>query len=103
MCKRVTILKFLEVLRSASNIQTEIYTSGGCYRLFELLQAVFPGASPYYNGDHVVTKIGNAFYDISGVVCDKGYIPMERSQQIEAARSSRCNVIAQRIEPEAWK
>lgn len=51
--------------------------SGGCLKFYFLLKKLFNGRG-YYNSSHVITKIGNNFYDINGEVKDSaGYIPIE--------------------------
>lgn len=45
-----------------------IYTEGSCMNFFQILHSIYPEAEAYYNGDHIITKIGNNFYDINGVV-----------------------------------
>lgn len=50
--------------------------SGSCFRLYQLLALVFPGAEPWYDHDHVITRIGGRFYDIRGeVLADDKWIP----------------------------
>ena len=46
----------------------QICVNGSCYRFYLLLKTIFPEAVPYMNiqRDHVVTKIGQDLYDISG-------------------------------------
>lgn len=41
---------------------------GSCFKLHLLLRELFPGAEPWYDGDHVIARIGSEFYDIRGVV-----------------------------------
>ena len=43
---------------------------GSCYRFYEVLAMAFPEAAPYMTQDrcHVVTRIGDEFFDISGYV-----------------------------------
>lgn len=42
--------------------------NGACFKLFLILRAVYPKAEPYYDVNHIVTKINNRFYDIRGDV-----------------------------------
>ena len=42
--------------------------SGGCYKFHLILLTIFENATGYYNGDHVITKIGRVYYDKDGVV-----------------------------------
>lgn len=41
---------------------------GTCFHVYRLLAEVFPGAEAYYDQQHVITKIGERFYDITGEV-----------------------------------
>ena len=45
-----------------------MYTEGSCYHFYLILKEVFPDAEPYYDNDHIVTKIDGKFYDITGEV-----------------------------------
>jgi len=77
--KRVSVLDFIEAIRKSREDNEIAYTNGGCYQFYKILKSVFPEAEPYYNSDHVITKIGNNFYDISGVVTDvsEHYLPLD--------------------------
>jgi hypothetical protein len=46
----------------------DIYTKGSCMNLFVILRHIYPEAKPYYDGDHIITKIGRKYYDITGEV-----------------------------------
>lgn len=49
--------------------------SGGCLKFHYLLKYVFPDAEGWYNSNHVVTKIGDRFFDIDGEFClDDSYL-----------------------------
>lgn len=92
------VLDFLDLLKgersrteeTAYDITREIFTCGGCYRLYKILRFVFANAQAYkvdYGRDgvgefilsHVVTRIGDRFYDINGefVLPESGYTRME--------------------------
>lgn len=63
-------LDFINTLRESDRYIQNIYLSGGCYQLYLILKTIFPDATPYINAekDHVVTKIDEQFYDITGIV-----------------------------------
>ncbi len=64
------ILAFIKVIRESFHDSTLVYRYGACYGFFLILKTVFPGAKPFFisdKSDHIVTKIGNRFYDIKGV------------------------------------
>ena len=65
----MTIKNFLNLLNSDKYIET-IYLNGNCYKLYLLLNKLFPGSKPYINKEknHIVTKFKNKFYDITGEV-----------------------------------
>lgn len=51
--------------------------SGSCYTFHKVLVSLFSGKL-YYNGDHIITKIGKNYFDSSGKVKDvTGYLPEE--------------------------
>lgn len=57
----------------------DIFLKGSCLNLYLILRNIFPEAVPYYNSDHIITKIDDRFYDIKGTVLDnKDYIPYEK-------------------------
>ena len=50
----------------------KVYKRGDCGNLFYILKEKFPEAELYVaDGAHIVTKIGDFFYDISGVYLKK--------------------------------
>ena len=69
---------FIQAVRESDLYIKNIYLSGGCYQFFKILKTVFVESEPYINEtkDHVVTKIRNEFYDITGVVKGK-FSPLE--------------------------
>lgn len=55
-------------LRAASPDMVEVFTLGGCYRLYKVLKTAFPSAKCWYDqvDCHVYTEIDGVFYDIRG-------------------------------------
>lgn len=43
------------------------YTSGGCFQFHLILLFNFKEAAPYYDGNHIITKIGKNYFDINGI------------------------------------
>ena len=39
-----------------------------CYQVYLLLKHYYPEAIPYHDSNHVITKIGDKFFDKSGEV-----------------------------------
>ena len=71
------VISFLSALR---RLHPELETrclNGSCFKLYLLLKEVWPDADPWYDGDHVIIKIGNSFYDIRGEVVPGRHIPMK--------------------------
>jgi len=71
-------ITLIDALRNTDIIYIEkIYLNGGCYQFYKFLRVIYPDAEPYFiqTKDHIVTKIGNSYYDITGEV--KGqFIPL---------------------------
>lgn len=48
-----------------------------CFHFSQILKAIYPESSMMYNGDHVVTKVGDKLYNHKGEVEDvTSYIPI---------------------------
>jgi hypothetical protein len=62
------IEQFISIIRDSFIGSQEVYTRSSCYHFYLILKYVFPGAEPWYNQDHVITKIGDSFYDITGKI-----------------------------------
>ena len=77
------VISFIKLIRNpAPRKMCEIFTMGGCYQFYRILKQIFPEAIPYKTanrnytfearGDftfpvrHVVSKIGDRYYDIRG-------------------------------------
>ena len=71
----------LEVIMNLNRTPEE--WKGYCWDVHVILKMFFPDAIPYYNGDHVITKIGDHYYDINGLVL-WNYIPMTEDEQEKA-------------------
>jgi hypothetical protein len=60
--------RFISVVRDSFIGSQQVYTEGSCYHFYLILKEVFPTAEPYFDKDHVITKIDDKFYDITGEV-----------------------------------
>jgi hypothetical protein len=63
-------LEIINSLRESDKYIEMIYLQGGCYKFHLFLKKLFTGAIPYTNTkrDHVISRIGGRFYDITGEV-----------------------------------
>ncbi len=63
----------IKALRETDSYIEKIYLNGGCYQFFKFIKTVYPMAEPYITQDkqHIVTKIGSTYYDITGKVIGK--------------------------------
>jgi hypothetical protein len=61
-------LALIEAIRASFVEAENVYRSGSCYRFYLILRQVYPDAVAYYDGDHVITRIDDRYYDISGEV-----------------------------------
>jgi hypothetical protein len=62
------ILVLIEAIRNSFHGSIRVYTQGSCYHFYKILKSVFTDAEPYYQNSHIVTKINDRFYDITGEV-----------------------------------
>lgn len=67
MCKPEVII---EVIRKSFIGAEQVYTQGSCIMFFRILHTLYPNAEPYWSKEarHMIAKIDNAYYDISGKV-----------------------------------
>lgn len=59
---------FISKVRDSFIGSQQVYTEGSCYHFYLILKEVFPEAEPWFDEDHILTKIGDKFYDITGEV-----------------------------------
>ena len=71
------VLYFITSIRKRLGDNCNYYLNGGCYSFYFKLLGKFTNAVCYYNSEHVITKIGNKYYDITGVVKTKGHLPVD--------------------------
>ncbi len=84
-------LKLIRRIRESHPLAVRIYTEGGCFRFHMILKAIYGEmAQPWWDGsDHVVTKIGRGFYDITGRVKPTRNLRPMTPAEIRAARRWR--------------
>lgn len=75
---------FIEIVRDSNPSAKELYTKGGCYKFFKILEAKYPGAEAYYDGNHVITKIEGEYFDVTGKVSKIDHLRMSQVEQDDA-------------------
>jgi hypothetical protein len=60
--------QFIATVRDSFIGSQEVYTRGSCLHFYKILKQVFPDAECWYDQDHILTRIDNRFYDITGQV-----------------------------------
>lgn len=82
-------LALIEAVNNADPLMAEVFTKGGCFQLFVILQSVFAGARAFIDDDkgHVVTWIEGVYYDINGAYPGEDALrEMSRAEQDTASR-----------------
>lgn len=74
-------LELITALRNTDGYIETIFLKGGCYQLHLFLIVIFPYAVPLINAerDHVISKIGQTCYDITGEVSGTGYSYLDQA------------------------
>lgn len=80
----VEVISFLATLREVHPDMARWGLHGGCFKVYLLLKQRFPNAEPWYDQDHVITRIGAGFYDVTGEVELGHHTPMTQSEQLSA-------------------
>lgn len=57
---------------------TFYYMNGGCFKFYLILRKRFGvlNVTPYHNSDHVISKIGEEYFDATGLIDGSQYQPM---------------------------
>lgn len=78
-------LLLVNSLRETDRYIESIFIQGGCYRFHLFLKNIFPDATPfiYKDKDHIVSKIGNQFFDIKGIVENKNEYSLLKKSELE--------------------
>lgn len=84
MSKGIDPLDVIAALKDISSL------NGKCYEVSRLLKVIYPQATAWYDGEHVITRINGRFYDKSGLVEHRPYLP-ESSQELDRHFQYRCD------------
>lgn len=77
--KEQEVEKFIRTIRDSFIGSQQVYTEGSCYHFYLILKQVFPESKAYYDADHIITKIGDKFYDITGeIIMTTGMLEFKR-------------------------
>ena len=68
--KTVKPEELIKSIRQSFIGSEQVYTQGSCIMFYRILKTVYPDAKPYWSqqGKHMITRIGNLYYDITGIV-----------------------------------
>lgn len=77
--------KLIRSIRNSDEYIKLIFMNGGCYNFYKLLKMIYPSSVPYkvklYKSsesfDHIITKIGDKYYDINGEIDPIDYYSVE--------------------------
>ena len=78
----IDVERFIAKVRDSFIGSQQVYTEGSCYHFHLILKEVFEDAVPFWDGDHIISKIDNKFYDITGEVakpngsCEFNQVPL---------------------------
>lgn len=75
--KHKRILKVIAFVKKVVPNAEYRFTKGLCFKFYILLNIFFSEGEPYHDSDHVVTKIGDKYYDITGEVDGSRYTHMK--------------------------
>lgn len=75
------IIKFIKAIRESFHESYIVYCFGGCYGFYTILKSIYPEAKAYFldsEREHIITKIGDNYYDITGKVYGDGHIKLKK-------------------------
>lgn len=76
----------LAVIKALNDISS---LDGKCYEVYRLLKVVFPQAEGWHDEQHVITEINGKFYDRTGEVTHRPYLP-DSVEPIDRRFNYRC-------------
>ena len=81
----MTILKLINSLRKTDMYIEHIFMKGGCYQFHLFLKKLYPECHPFisYTMNHIVTLYKGKFYDITGIVKNGDYFPLDEVNPVE--------------------
>lgn len=88
MKNNVSILRLINSLRKTDMYIEHIFMRGSCYKFHLFLKAIYPECVPFisYTMDHIVSLYQGKFYDITGIVKDGDYFPLDEVNPYELKR-----------------
>lgn len=72
--KYIKVLRLIKEISNSNPIMKDIFLAGSCCNFFFILKSVFPEAKAFFNIDHVITKIGDRYFDITGEIPNEEFI-----------------------------
>ncbi|KAB7891426.1 hypothetical protein [Poseidonibacter ostreae] len=73
--------KIIRTIRESFVGSVTVYTKGSCYGFHKILKEIFPDAVAFYKDEHIVSKIDNKYYDITGEV-KENFIPLDEVAEL---------------------
>jgi len=78
-------LLLVNSLRKTDRYIQSIFMQGGCYQFHLFLKNIFTDAIPFIhkNKDHIVSKIGNKLFDITGIIENENEYYLLKKSELE--------------------
>lgn len=78
-------LLLVDSLRKTDRYIESIFMQGSCYQFHLFLKNIFPDAKPFIHKDkdHIVSKIGNKLFDITGIVENENEYSILKKSELE--------------------
>lgn len=92
MARKLSPLNFIRTIRKSFIGAEIVYMEGSCYQFYKILKCVFPDAIAYYDSNHVITKIGNKYYDINGEVEAIRHLDMRAHYRNSGVKKCKYNI-----------
>ena len=75
-------LTLITNLRNSDEYIEHLFTKGSCYKFHVFLKSIYHDGKPYISHDqnHIVTRIGDFFFDINGLQHEHKFRPLKDSE-----------------------
>ena len=76
--KHLEILKFISLIRESHPMMENIFCYGSCYNFYLILKDRWEESIAYYDCNHIITRIDDYYYNITGMVECTNHIPFDQ-------------------------
>lgn len=99
MSRHTEIMTFIRTIRESHSEMVNIFTLGSCLNFYLILSQVYPDAVVYYDCNHIITRIGDKYYDITGEVARGRHLLLQEIYRPDVSDRVKAQMLAAEYRP----